>query len=209
MELIKKTTKFSLFSLTLFMLFSCDVRSRVELSELKIGATLDSSIIKNTAKQIDLDQTTGLPYYSTYKNVESYRLGSIKFSLDYPKEKPYLKSEIGFLVNNQQDNVLQGYFISTYSCEESKSIQQILKQKYANPIVVREATDTWPYSAYYWKGTTDGLDILLAPTKQEFNYEGKEYNCSSTSLYMIKSGLRIANMDYRETVLFNFIKRSE
>lgn len=77
------------------MLFNfCSAQSRTDLSALKTGSANDL-IVKNTTKQTDLEQTTGYPYYSTFK-VDQYQYGGINFLVDYPKEKNTLKVRSDF-----------------------------------------------------------------------------------------------------------------
>lgn len=190
------------------MLFNIGcAQSKTNLSDLKIGEA-NEVIVKNTTKQIDLEQTTGYPYYSTYK-VDQYQYGEISFLKDYPKEKKYLKSEIGFLVNNPNDNLLQGYFIVTKNFQESDALMAKLKQKYGAPKAIFTATDTWPYSSYYWKNTKDGFDILLEQIKNKAATDQKEIKGFETNLYFVKSGIHYGNMQDRETVLQSFITSHE
>ncbi|MGN7867051.1 hypothetical protein [Chryseobacterium sp. 22458] len=190
------------------MLFNfCSAQSKTDLSALKTGSA-NELIVKNTTKQTDLEQTTGYPYYSTFK-VDQYQYGGINFLVDYPKEKKYLKSEIGFLVNNQNDNILQGYYISTKNFQESDHLMASLKKKYGQPTVISVATDAWPYSGYYWKNTRDGFDILLEKIRNKVITGQKETKGFETNLYFVKSGIRYGNMKDRETVLQSFITSHE
>ncbi len=200
---MKKTILIS--TLTLFNF--CSAQSKTDLSDLKTGSVNDR-IVKNTTKQTDLEQTTGYPYYSTFK-VDQYQYGEIGFMLDYPKEKQYLKSEIGFLVDNQEDNVLQGYYIATKNFQESEALMQKLKKKYGQPQVISIATDAWPYSGYYWKNTKDGFDILLEQIKNKVVIDQKEIKGFETNLYFVKTGIHYGNMKDRETVLQSFITSHE
>jgi hypothetical protein len=200
---MKKTILIS--TLTLFNF--CSAQSKTDLSDLKTGSANDM-IVKNTTKQTDLEQTTGYPYYSTFK-VDQYQYGEIGFMLDYPKEKKYLKSEIGFLVNNQDDNVLQGYYIATKNFQESDALMAKLKKKYGQPQVISIATDAWPYSGYYWKNTKDGFDILLEQIKNKVVIDQKEIKGFETNLYFVKTGIHYGNMKDRETVLQSFITSHE
>ncbi|AZA84854.1 hypothetical protein C1637_18915 [Chryseobacterium lactis] len=177
------------------------------MSDLKVGI-INESVIKNATRQIDLEQTTGYPYYNTYK-VDQYQYGDIRFLVDYPKEKKFLKSEIGFLVNNQNDNLLQGYYIVTKNVKESDVLMMALKKKYGEPKVISLATDAWPYSGYYWKNTKDGFDILLEQVSNKLATDQKEMKGFETNLYFVKSGIHYGNMEDRETVLQSFITSHE
>ncbi|QPQ52316.1 hypothetical protein H3Z85_02085 [Chryseobacterium indologenes] len=192
---------------TLLLFNCCSSQSKTELSDLKPGANHEA-VLKNATRQTDLEQTTGYPYYNTYK-VDQYQYGGIQFVVDYPKEKKFLKSEIGFLVNNQKDNLLQGYFIVTKNFKESESLVAALKKKYGEPEVISTATDAWPYSGYYWKKTKDGFDILLEQVKSKVTTDQKEAIGFETSLYFVKSGIHYGNMEDRETVLQSFITTHE
>lgn len=192
---------------TLLLFNCCNSQSRTELSDLKMEVT-NELMIKNTTKQTDLEQTTGYPYYNTYK-VDQYKYGEVQFVLDYPKEKKFLKSEIGFLVNNQNDNLLQGYFIVTKNFKESEALMTVLKKKYGEPKVISEADNAWPYSGYYWKATKDGFDILLEQIKSKVTIGQKETKGVETNLYFVKTGMHYGNMEDRETVLQSFITTHE
>ncbi|WP_123868176.1 hypothetical protein [Chryseobacterium lactis] len=192
---------------TIMLCNSCISQSKTDLSDLKVGI-INESVIKNATRQIDLEQTTGYPYYNTYK-VDQYQYGDIRFLVDYPKEKKFLKSEIGFLVNNQNDNLLQGYYIVTKNVKESDVLMMALKKKYGEPKVISLATDAWPYSGYYWKNTKDGFDILLEQVSNKLATDQKEMKGFETNLYFVKSGIHYGNMEDRETVLQSFITSHE
>ncbi|MBE0393888.1 hypothetical protein [Flavobacterium sp. PL002] len=127
----------------------------------------------------------------------------MSFILEYPKKKKYLKSSIGFLISN---SILEGVFLSTYSFKESEELFNILTKKYGKPNVINVANADWPYSGYYWKGTKDGFDILLAQSMEKLNIEGENISGYTTEVYFVKQDLKIGKMETRETVLENFIK---
>ncbi|GEN69721.1 hypothetical protein [Chryseobacterium rhizosphaerae] len=190
------------------MLFNfCSSQSKTDLTALQLGAA-NEIVIKNTTKQVDLEQTTGFPYYNTYK-VDQYQYGDISFVQDYPKERKYIKSEVGFLVENQKQNALSGYYITTKNFKESDALSAALKKKYGEPKIIIEATDRWPYSGYYWQGTKDGFDIMLEQVKKKISVDQKEIKGFETNLYFIKTGSHYGNMKDRETVLQSFITRHE
>ncbi|MCJ7932861.1 MAG: hypothetical protein MUW56_04325 [Chryseobacterium sp.] len=191
--------------LTLFNV--CSSQSKTDLAVMKVGVANDAAI-KNTTRQTDLEQTTGYPYYNTYQ-VDRYQYGDISFLQDYPKERKYVKSEIGFLVENQNENTLAGYYITTKNLTESEALMAALKKKYGAPKVIIEATERWPYAGYYWQNTRDGFDILLEQVKKKFTIDQKEMKGFETSLYFIKAGSHYGNMKDRETVLQSFITRHE
>ena len=86
-------------------------QERIDLSNTHLYSVLKTTN-SNFIKEIDLDQTTGIPYYST-RRVDDYTYLDIQFKSDYPKKKPYIKSSIGFLVNSQIENKILGFYIST------------------------------------------------------------------------------------------------
>lgn len=192
----------------IFFLFNCLYsQSRINLESLKLNKD-HPEIFKQITKQVDLEQTSGLAYYSTSK-VEQFAYDSVNFTQNYPKAKNYHKSTIGFLVNNTQENLLIGYYISTKNFEETDKLISVLKKKYGEPKVIFMATENWPYSAYYWQNTKDGLDILLNQIKKYSASENKQINGFETNLYFMKTGLHYGNMNDRETILQSFIKRNQ
>lgn len=185
----------------------CSSQLKTDLSAIKPDNSGDV-LIKNATKQIDLEQTTGLPYYNTTK-VDLFKYNNINFTQNYPKAKTYYNSKIGFLVNNQWQNKILGYYITTKNFEETNLLMEALKKKYGEPKVINLATEDWPYSGYYWQGTEDGFDILLNLTKQEFTQDNKQIKGYETDLYLIKSGLHYGNMKDRGTILQSFITRNK
>ena len=180
-------------------------QERIDLSNTHLYSVLKTTN-SNFIKEIDLDQTTGIPYYST-RRVDDYTYLDIQFKSDYPKKKPYIKSSIGFLVNNQIENKILGFYISTKNFKESAEIINVLKHKYHNPKTIHIANEHWPYSGYYWKNTFDGFDILLSQSKEEISKNDKNINGFFTEVYFVKSGLKIGNMKVRESIVENFITR--
>lgn len=183
----------------------CSAQERIDLSNTHFYSVLKTKN-SNLIKEIDLDQTTGFPYYSTHR-VDDYTYLDIQFKSDYLKKKPYIKSSIGFLVNNQNENKILGFYISTKNFKESEEIINELKHKYHNPKTINIANENWPYSGYYWKNTFDGFDILLSQSKEEISKNDKKINGFFTEVYFVKSGLKIGNMKVRESIVENFITR--
>ncbi|KFF13189.1 hypothetical protein [Flavobacterium hydatis] len=190
---------------TVFILFNCKSQSRIDLANLDLKSSLND-LIENKIKHQNLDQTTGLPYYETFK-VDKYSFADVNFSIEYPKEK-FLKSAVGFLVDNQKDNNLKGFYLSTYNFSETNTLFEALKQKYGEPTTIKIASDSWPYSAFYWKNTAGDFDILLNQVKEEYKVEGKMISGFSCTLYFIEKNLKIGNVTNRENVLDNFIEKN-
>lgn len=190
-----------------FLFNCCYSQSRINLETLKLNKD-HQEIFKQITKQTDLEQTSGLVYYNTSK-VEQFSYDGVDFTQNYPKAKNYHKSTVGFLVNNVQENLLMGYYISTKNFDETDKLMSVLKKKYGEPTVIFIATENWPYSAYYWQNTKDGFDVLLNQIKKSFVAENKQINGFETDLYFVKTGLHYGNMPDRETILQSFIKRNQ
>lgn len=189
-------------SFLIFALIGCQSQSKIDLSELNLNNPLNIEK-SDLVKQIDLDQTTGLPYYSTYQ-VDKYKYQDVDFLINYPKKKKYLKSSIGFSIDN--NNKLLGFFISTYNFKESNKLFDLISKKYGKPIIIHIANNNWPYSGYYWKQTKNGFDILLSQSQEEINNGDEKVVGFSSEVYFIKHDLKFGNMETRETILENFIR---